>query len=414
LVTFAVVMLLGAVPAYYLRRLDGAPRRELEGREITAVSALREGVRARVRGVVAACEPLLTSKIGGEACVAYHSFVFEAFADGSARVRQSIWGRTGWSSFLVTDETGSVVVKAGRGEMKLVLDADIGPQDLPSAAYDLMAENNVRMKDLWRPRLFKFRERLLRVGDRVSVVGVPARGLGAAAGGSSGQPASQVAMTGTTNDPVVVMDDDEVVRALLVQPPPAAPVKEPRVHGPSRRAIAERETAAVAALTEGGAAKIRGVASAREPLLTSPVSGRACIGYRITIERAGHAGSPVVRREAWPSFFVADDTGRAAVEGPFSILLDADSGGWADLPPAVYALLEEAKVPVTGRFGGVEEFQFHETLLEEGDRVAVLGRPSLRIDPAGQGTSREPPRLYVLQGSEDDPVSIVDDEASVG
>lgn len=407
-----MLMLVVVVPAFYLRHLgDPQQRRQIEGREITAVSALREGVPARIRGVVAAREPLLMSKIGGQTCVGYRASIFEPFGDTSGRERERVWSGEGWSSFLLVDETGAVAVK---GRLQMVFDPDGGALDLPSAGYALLAKDQVRMNDLWRPRNFQFREKLLRVGDRVSVVGRPTREVGAAAGGSSPEPSAQFAMTGTTYDPVVVMDDDEVVRALLTQPPPVAPIREPRVHGPSRQAIAERATIAIAALAEGKPVKIRGIASARETLLTSPVSGRSCIGYRITIERLRHGASPVVRREAWPSFFVADDTGTAAVEGPFSILLDPDSGGWADLPPSVYALLEEARVPVTGRFGRSEEFQFHETLLQVGDRVVVVGRPSLRVDPAGQGSSREPPRLFVLEGSEEHRVAVVDDEEPIG
>ena len=186
----------------------------------------------------------------------------------------------------------------------------------------------------------------------------------------------------------------------------------PAARGLSRRAIEQRESTSVAALEEGGSAKIRGVVAAREPLLRSPVSGRACIGYRVTIHqrREGHAedGVLVLRREAWPSFLLTDDTGTAAVEGPFAILLDPDDGAWTNLPPSVYALLEEAEVPLE------REFLFRETLLAPGDRVAVVGRPSLEIDPVGRGSFRAPPRLYVLRGSEEDPVAVVDDEPPIG
>ncbi|HEY4393660.1 MAG TPA: hypothetical protein VGP64_06340 [Polyangia bacterium] len=403
LVSLAVAALLVGAPAWYLSRFGSrGQRREIEAWEITAVSALREAVPARVRGVVAAREPLLTSKIGGETCVAYQAAIVER-RDSSDYNHERVWFGTDASSFFVTDETGTVAIT---GNLQMLLYIGGGTRDLPAVGYDLLAEQNVRLNDPWGPRRFQFRERLLRVGDRVSVVGRPAREPG---------PAPHFAMNGTELDPVVVMDDDEAAQALLTRPPPpVAPLEEPRAHGPSRRAIAGRETTSVAALAEGEPAKIRGVAAAREPLVTSPVSGRACIGYRITIERLGHGASPVVRREAWPSFFVADETGTAAVEGPFSILLDPDDGGWADLPPSVYALLEEAKVPVTGRFGHVEEFRFTETLLEVGDRVGVLGRPSLEVDPAGRSAFREPPRLFVLRGSEQEAVAVVDDDAPIG
>jgi hypothetical protein len=220
-------------------------------------------------------------------------------------------------------------------------------------------------------------------------------------------------MRGSYNEPIVVIDDDEPAGSLAARMPPVLrPLSEaPVVHGPSRREIEKQERVAIAALREAEPVRIRGVAAAREPLVTSPVSGRACIGYRITIHK-GPEGSTVhgvlaVKREHWPSFLVEDDTGKAAVQGPFSILLDPDDGAWANLPASVYALLEEANVPLD------KEFRFQETLLEPGDRVSVVGRPSLEIDAAGRGSFREPPRLFVLRGSEADPVVVIDDEEPV-
>ena len=243
------------------------------------------------------------------------------------------------------------------------------------------------------------------------MVGRPSGKIGAAGRVSFGEPPGPRVMCGTSAEPVIVIDDDRPVGSPVAGTRSVArPPKEPsRTRGPSRRAIERHQSTAVAALREGEPAKIQGAVAAREPLLKSPVSGRVCVGYRITIHqgREGYAaenGVLVVSREEWPSFLVVDDTGAAVVGGPFSILLDPDDGGWADLPPSVYALLEEAKVPLS------KEFSFRETLLQPGDRVSVFGRPALEIDPAGPGSFREPPRLYVFRGSDEDPVAVIDDE----
>ena len=115
------------VPAFYLRRLgDPQRRREIEGREVTAVSALREGVPARIRGVVVAREPLLMSKIGGQTCVGYRASIFESFGDASGRERERVWSGEGWSSFLLMDETGTVAVE---GSFQMVFDPDGGALD---------------------------------------------------------------------------------------------------------------------------------------------------------------------------------------------------------------------------------------------------------------------------------------------
>ncbi|HEY7376803.1 MAG TPA: hypothetical protein VIF57_31890 [Polyangia bacterium] len=412
LVILGVVAFLVGLPVlgtWLEQRGRRSPRLAIEQRRITAIAALREGEAARIRGVVAAREPLLTSAIGGQPCVGFRATINEKAHDPPEGWSPLV-SRERWSSFLVTDETGTVVVE---GRLEVLLDPDDGGFDLPPAAYALLEEDQVRMRDLWGPRSFRFQERLLRVGDRVSVVGRPSPVSEPARRDSPREPSRQHVMRGLPYEPVVVMDDDEAISALLAPPAPVVPLEEaPPAGGPSRRAVEQRERTAIAALEEGGVAKVRGVVGAREPLSTSPVSGRACVGYRITIHQRPE-GAPaengvlVVRREAWPSFLVTDETGTAAVEGPFSILLDPDDSAWTSLPPSVYALLEEAKVPLE------KEFLFRETLLAPGDRVAVVGCPSLEIDPAGRGSFRDPPRLYVLRGSEADPVAVIDDEEPV-
>lgn len=170
-----------------------------------------------------------------------------------------------------------------------------------------------------------------------------------------------------------------------------------------RRAIARRETIAVAALREGERAKIRGVVSAQEPLLTSPISGRACVGYRIEIDDASHdpelVWTPLVEREDWSSFRVADETGTVAVRGRFEMLVAPwDSG--EGLPPTARALLVQDEVRMK-ELWGPRQFRFKETLLEEGHRVIVFGRPSVKGAPA-------------MRGSEDEPVVVIDDDEPAG
>jgi hypothetical protein len=186
---------------------------------------------------------------------------------------------------------------------------------------------------------------------------------------------------------------------------------------PLRRAIARMETTPIAALHEGKRAKIRGVVSAREPLLTSPISERPCVGYRIAIDDASHdpdlSWDPLVNREDWPSFLVADETGTVAVQGPpFEILVDPSERS-GKLPQTAFALLAEHDVRMRDLWS-TRKFWFEETLLKVGDRVVVVGRPSLKIDAAGRGLYREPPRLFVMRGTHDEPIVVLDDDEPVG
>ena len=183
---------------------------------------------------------------------------------------------------------------------------------------------------------------------------------------------------------------------------------------PLRRAIEGRETTPIAALREGEVAKVRGVVVAREPLLTSPSSGRACI---VVIDDMSHDPSmvwiPLVSREAWSSFFVEDETGSVIVQGPLDVAVDpSDFASDMNIPPSAYALLKEDDVRMKDLWGP-RRFWFRETLLKVGDRVSVVGRPSLAIDPAGRASFRDPPRLHVMRGSLDEPVAVIDDDESI-
>jgi hypothetical protein len=217
--------------------------------------------------------------------------------------------------------------------------------------------------------------------------------------------------------PLVILGTAAVL--LFVMPVLGTRFEERRARRvPLRRAIEARETTAIAALREGERAKVRGVVAAREPLLTSPISGRACIGYRIVIDDVSHdpalVWEPLVSREAWPSFFVKDDTGSVAVQGPLDVAVDpSDFASDFNLPPGVYALLAEHDVRMKDLWRP-RRFWFRETLLKVGDRVSVVGRPSLAIDPAGRASFRDPPRLHVMRGSLDEPIPVIDDDESPG
>jgi hypothetical protein len=184
-----------------------------------------------------------------------------------------------------------------------------------------------------------------------------------------------------------------------------------------RRAIARMETTPIAALHEGKRAKIRGVVSAREPLVTSPISERPCVGYRIRIDDAVEdpdlSWDPLVSREDWPSFLVADETGTVAVQGPpFEMLVDPSDRG-QNLPQTAVALLAQHDVRMRDLWRA-RRFWFEETLLKVGDRVVVVGRPSRAIDAAGRGSYREPPQLFVMRGTTDEPIVVLDDDEPVG
>ena len=190
---------------------------------------------------------------------------------------------------------------------------------------------------------------------------------------------------------------------------PSAPsVQEASARRPSPRSWTETESA------------VTGVVGVRGQMTTSPIGQRSCIAFRLVVEAkeyngSGEAWNAVLIREACAPFSIADETGSAAVEGPFLIGLDPDDGGWANLPPTLFALLEQARVSLAGRWGGDKEFRFSEAVLKPRDRISVLGRAWHEVDPAGESAGfRKPPMLLHLKGSGDDPVVIADAEDPLG
>jgi len=164
-------------------------------------------------------------------------------------------------------------------------------------------------------------------------------------------------------------------------------------------------------------ARITGVARRLRETLVSPVTGRSCLGYRFVIEERGSEGWSVVAH-GWRCvpFEVIDEGVEATVEGPFLFGLDFDDRGdvWANLPPGLFGVLEEARVSLSGPFGGEREFRFREAVLRAADRITLLGRVSIDVDRSGRCESfRGPPVRRVIRGSARHPIAIADADEDV-
>ena len=189
----------------------------------------------------------------------------------------------------------------------------------------------------------------MKVGDRVSGVGYRrARSLERL----PDRPAKPALYVMRGDDaPLVVMDDDEPLGSLSARTPPVVRrlTEPPRVHAPARREIrtagapGHRHAPGGRAHEDPGgrgrASAAAHIARQRTPLHRVAASRFARDGRSFIV----HGGVLVVKREEWPAFLVADESGTAAVEGQFSILLDADDAAWAHLPASVYSLLEGAE-----------------------------------------------------------------------
>jgi len=176
-----------------------------------------------------------------------------------------------------------------------------------------------------------------------------------------------------------------VVRAFWEPAPPRQP--QPQRRRP--RLFDLRPVTPIAAIKDGDRVRITGRAAARADLLVSPVGRHPCIGFQLIVEKRepGLVGKwvRVLTQQDLGSFSLTDETGEAAVDGPFEVDLETDESSWTTMPVWLFVTLKEQGVPFTEPFGDKEQFRYAETILSVGDRIPHL------------------------KGSETEPVIIADD-----
>jgi hypothetical protein len=186
-----------------------------------------------------------------------------------------------------------------------------------------------------------------------------------------------------------------------------------RRRGAARRKVEEAEPAAIASLPQGAPTRIIGVVAPRDAMLTSPIERQACIGYHTVIEQGEGEWRPILTAAVCGAFLVTDESGTVSVEGPIVIALDPDDGAWRFLPATWFdrefddsaSKLSPALWP-RALFSEAQQIRYQEAVLRPGDRVSVLGRATLEIDPAGPRALRDPPMLNHIRGLEDEPVIV--------
>ena len=183
----------------------------------------------------------------------------------------------------------------------------------------------------------------------------------------------------------------------------------------SRRASPRRElmqlpATPIAAVKNGDRVRIQGQVLARGPLRISPVSERACVGFRLTIDAGQQSPSHrVLEQEEFDSVVVADATGEAVLHAPFTLELSPYDARSENVPQAVVDLVKQTSANLT-MFGVLNQLFYVETVLEPGDEIIAVGRATVEIDPVGRAPShREPPVVCHLKGA-DEPVVIADAE----
>jgi len=174
------------------------------------------------------------------------------------------------------------------------------------------------------------------------------------------------------------------------------------------RALRQMKNMPIAHIKDGAPARITGTVSALGKTLTSPIGEKPCVGFRLEIERlTGKRGTNVMRREECGPFVMADESGKATVEGQVLLGIEWEHD-WSDLPQEWYGVLEAAGVLTDGLFFR-KRFVFRQALLQPGDRVSACGFAYFEPDPTAPTVGlREPALRPHLRGTKREQVAVGD------
>jgi hypothetical protein len=184
----------------------------------------------------------------------------------------------------------------------------------------------------------------------------------------------------------------------------------------ARRLARRTRNVAIAQIKQGERVKVTGVVSALDPPINSPFDDVSCVGFRAVaiahMRQGGATQAPTSRpgetaeKTDCARFVIADETGTARVDGPFTVGIDLQ-GDWS-IQITTFDQLRRAGMPDFSLFGAWA-FSYREGLLRPGDRVSVVGRAFIEQDPAaGSLPGRTPPTIICLRGSADEPTVVVD------
>jgi hypothetical protein len=187
--------------------------------------------------------------------------------------------------------------------------------------------------------------------------------------------------------------------------------------GRARRAVRRLEALPVREASEGAMVKLVGTTAAAGPPLRAPLSGRACVGWQVTVEELCSPPSSPRRwsyltegREA-TAFLLGDETGQALVDGAMALLLFRERPVLHASPERsveLEAFAAKAGLDLGSRSG--REKRFFERALEVGVRACVLGLARWEPDPRGvEGGYRETPKRLIVRAPRGGLVVVTDD-----
>jgi len=171
-------------------------------------------------------------------------------------------------------------------------------------------------------------------------------------------------------------------------------------------ALARAERVKIEFFQSGSYASVIGELVLDHKPLFAPLTGRACAGYEVLVERlietaTGERWLKVVHEWDIQAFAVDDGTGRAYVDpkgAMISIVGDhrTMTGKFGEPDDRHLAFIEKQDARVFSLIGEDSKLRYREGVLEAGERVAVIGRGTVSTDDiTADAPYRGKPRVRV-------------------
>lgn len=187
-----------------------------------------------------------------------------------------------------------------------------------------------------------------------------------------------------------------------------------------RRALRQAKLWPIGELPEGTCGRLVGTVRAIDRTLTAPLTGRACVWYRVSISAPGavaemSADVVLVREEQAERFALEDDSGVAIVD-PAGAQLERRRRGVYDRDSnrrpseRERAILTAHGEQWEGALGP-RSLSFHEMIVEVGETICVAGTGTREADPdaaRGESDRPSPPKRLSLASSSQRPLLVLD------
>lgn len=192
----------------------------------------------------------------------------------------------------------------------------------------------------------------------------------------------------------------------------------------ARRTLRSQRSVAIRDAPEGALVKVEGLVKYVGEPMEAPLSGRSCAMWQVLVEEQGgkqKGWHKLIDDSECRPFIINDGTGIALVNAvipKLALVQDArfQSMTFVDATERLDAFLADHSQLSTGMFGFNRNLRYREGIIEEGERVAVLGACRWEADPDGaaRGGYRDAPRRLVVEDPEDGHLVISDDPSTLG